>query len=517
MMISPAVAPAFKPTLAIRVGFAGHRDLARVGGETAATTATVTILEILKAAVADLSGRTVSDSEVFADLYAHRGLRLVTGLAPGADQLMIRQWRAAGFSDVHGVLPYLDAEGQRPITDRPEFASSKDLTIDLALTDSWTALDTDAAGDGHAEVSRCIVRHSDMLIVFWDGKVGGGPGGTAHSVGLALAKTIPVVWLRPDGAPPVLLAADEWDREALVEGLRTPERYAGELRSSALADALTVGLLPPWSADRGVGGNDPEVASRRDYVQRDPLRFANSAARILDAALRRSLWSSFDWFERTIGGSNGENKSATRPPAPCPVAGQAGYELLANEFAIADERAQRLGAVHRSEQLILLVLAVLAVAAAAIPSAFADRLATWPPFAVAGAAEAKDRVHFFALVTEFGFAVLALGIWSLARRAHRHRRWSDARRLWRSGRSASTSRTKGRTRPRPGPNGALARLSQPRAFRPACSPTMRFNAASFGRSEACCRANVTITVERRATRAPSSMRCTRLRTACSGS
>jgi hypothetical protein len=93
-----------------------------------------------------------------------------------------------------------------------------------------------------------------------------------------------------------------------------------------------------------------------------------------------------------------------------------GFQVIDAAFQEADLRANRLSAIHRSQQLSLIVVAVLAVLIGALPI-----LA--PEGAVA------YRTHLVAAGGELVLALFAFTISHLAAQARRHRRWSDARRL----------------------------------------------------------------------------------------
>ncbi len=74
-----------------------------------------------------------------------------------------------------------------------------------------------------------------------------------------------------------------------------------------------------------------------------------------------------------------------------------------------------MSSIHRSEQLLLIVIAIAAVLTGALPSLLGGHDA--------------GQAHAWAAAIEFGLGVTAFFLAAAARRAHRHRRWSDARRL----------------------------------------------------------------------------------------
>jgi hypothetical protein len=128
---------------------------------------------------------------------------------------------------------------------------------------------------------------------------------------------------------------------------------------------------------------------------------------LAQALLDRTLWRSFALFERFAGGARGYSDNILGAPAA--LAAQPGFQRLKLASNDATARSVHLSSIHRSEQLLLVVIAIAAVLIGALPSL------------VSG--------HVLAAAIEFAVGVTAFFIAAAARRAHRHRRWSDARRL----------------------------------------------------------------------------------------
>jgi hypothetical protein len=345
-------------------------------------------------------------------------LRLLIGAAPGADRHATARWTAAAHGEIHYVFPYRDPEQGGPITDRPEHVSDE-IRADLPDGGGWTGFDAYDLGleqsQGHAEVARWIVRHADVLVAAWDGKSASGAGGTGDTLRRALERGAPVLWVRP-GEPvrmvdPALAHrhADLTDAESL---LALPWAAAS---AEALA-ALLAGVLAPPGGGR-LGLHDPEVAARLDYARIDPLRRRTGPLGVADAALRATLWRAYHGFERLAGGASaGKATHAATPPPPDALTDQPGFDVLSRALHEAAARASHLSAIHRSQQLLLILIATAAVAVGASPTMW--RLEP-----------GAHRAHWIAALVEFGLGAAAFLIALAARRAHRHRRWSDARRL----------------------------------------------------------------------------------------
>ncbi|MFI4936580.1 MAG: DUF4231 domain-containing protein [Caulobacterales bacterium] len=415
-----AAAPApNRPALAVRVGFSGHRSLERLGDEA--------MLHANLDAAFDLVARSVREvettglehlGETVGDTFAAPArLQLVTGVAPGADREAIGRWRARRLGRIHALTPYLDPRTGGPLTDAPGDARADDHVTDLAGFEGWTCLDARAHGrHGHAELARWIVRHSEVVVAVWDGLSPTAPGGAATLVRLALAKGLPVLWIAPGLEGVRLLGAVHiWRDDGVVEAMEDPAGHASPATAPALCALLFHTLAPPAhvSARREPETRrlDPETIARRDYTRWNPNPAADGwgarASRLCD----RTLWLSFNLFKQWLGGP------APASPAQTSVllgeaSGQPGFAALNLAFTQADDRADRLSNAHRSQQLILLVLALLVVFVGVLP-----------------VSTARPDLHLLAICVELVLAVFIYWLWSTARRGHRHRRWSDARRL----------------------------------------------------------------------------------------
>jgi hypothetical protein len=358
-------------------------------------------------------------------------LRLLIGEAPGADRVAAQVWREQDLGEIHSIYPFKDPTGRAAFTDRPEKDDPETRVATPPEFGPWTGIDSAGLGlasdRAHAEVGRWIVRHCDVLIGWWNGKPGQGVGGTNDTMERALERGLPVIWLHPGDATLRLIDPHASRRHAdASEAMLGLEELAQPLTAGALAELLRPAFTPPGDATAHF--HDPEVAARIDYAAVDPLKIPPGVRRLFN----HTLWRSYRLFERLAGGQpplRGRNS-----PPPEGLIEQPGFTRLRAALSEAGARANQLSNIHRSEQLLLIVLAVLAVLVGALPSLLTAEFTPSSPgqsFAAAAqtAARASATVHAYCAAAEFCLGLLAILVVSAARRSHRHRRWSDARRL----------------------------------------------------------------------------------------
>jgi hypothetical protein len=141
-------------------------------------------------------------------------LRIITSLAEGADRLVAREALRRGVLETV-VLPFHRDRFERDFAtaeSRREFRELLDAGARVIEPDEAVVL---PATEGYRQASDTVIGCSDALIAIWDGEPGRGPGGTAHSIGHALGRDIPVIWI--SSHPP-------YDVEVMVTNLA--ERHA---------------------------------------------------------------------------------------------------------------------------------------------------------------------------------------------------------------------------------------------------------------------------------------------------
>lgn len=338
----------------LQVAFAGHNREHELGDLT------------------ELRGRLV---EGFAML-AEAGLtpaRLLTGLAHGADRVAVQAWRDGGLGPVHAVFPFLPVAGA-------DAADRSATWLDGLRVE-------DAGRSAHLAQSRWILAQADLLIVVWSGNQARGAGGTADTVRLAIAAGLPVLWVMPGRADIQLVrvtpeALQEFDFTEWLDGLK---RGCATMIESASAEGLRA-IFEGTASHPAPGAHEGHLARW----------------------LHRSLWRSYSLFQRVTGG----RAAPLAPQAEIPpdLAAQPGFHTLTEAYQANDLRATRLAAVHRSEQILLLVAAVFAAVMGSAPS-------IWP------------QLKLPIVLLELGLALAALAVWSTAHHSRRHERWTEARRL----------------------------------------------------------------------------------------
>lgn len=400
-----AVAGADRLPLVLTVGFSGHRlieDAAEAGR---------LIAEALAAIGAAFEALKGSHADAFEG--APR-LRLLIGAAPGTDRLAAAAWRAARLGEVHLIYPFREPAGPGAYTDDPAKVDSETRVETPPAGEPWTGIDSASLGLdhelAHAEVGRWIVRHADLLVGWWNGAPPGGPGGAGDTVRRALERGLPVIWLQPGEPHPRLVDPTHLNQHA--EAAETMARLADiaePLDASRLASVLAPALSPP-----GDGAGDAETNARRDYAAVDPMQRRTGPIGVAQALLDQTLWRAFPLFESLAGGVRApSDELGVAPPT---LAAQPGFQRLRRASRDAAARSIHLSSIHRSEQLLLIMIAIAAVFTGALP-------------ALVASGETLARTHAVAAETEFALGAAAFFLAAAARRAHRHRRWSDARRL----------------------------------------------------------------------------------------
>lgn len=301
--------------------------------------------------------------------------RLLCGHAGGSDRLAIDGWRRAGFGPVQLVLPFLDDPGAQ--------APPTELAADAVRLDGAAA--RARLRSPHLTQSRWIVAAADLLVVVWNGGAPRGSGGTADTVRLALEHGVPVLWIHPGEAAllrliqPQYLFEDCGLGELLDQIARTRPPLVVEATPETLGEALRdLGLAEPAALKDPGPDPGPKLAPH---------------------------WRTYAAFRRWLGG----RPAPSRRPAPPPdLVSQGGFDLMTRMRASAAREAQRLGAVHRSKQVILLAIAIAMATAGSSPS-------MWPDL----------KLPMVAL--ELVLAVFAYVVWLGSQREGQHLRWGAAR------------------------------------------------------------------------------------------
>lgn len=301
--------------------------------------------------------------------------RLLSGFSEGADVIAVETWQIAGLGAVQIVLPFLD----QTTADLPEGLSTTATRLDGAAVRANLR-------SPHLAQSRWLVGAADLLVVVWNGQAPRGSGGTADTVRLALEHGVPVLWIRPgeDGGLRLLRPEFLFEGCGFLELIDQLQSDKAPLVTKATPSAIHAALL-----DLGLGQVEAE-SLRPEDVSRPRLAWP---------------WRAYALFRRTLGGRQHAPPEAATPPD---LASQPGFLLLTAARDVAAREAQRLGAVHRSKQVILLAIAITMATAGSAP-------ALWP--------SAKLPLVTFELI----LALLAFFVWIGSERGAHHLRWGSAR------------------------------------------------------------------------------------------
>ncbi len=385
-------------------------------------------------------------------------IRLLTGYAGGADSLAVEEGDALGDHFLHVVFPYLSSDGKSAFTDReanvgdkPAPAIPEDATI--TVLDGAAAEARQPYRDGHMEQCRWIVKWADVLVVVWNGGNAAGVGGTADAVELAVRRRLPIVWIDP-GEPKCIRLIDGntlWENMALREIANAISTghvadVSDPVDQAALTRIISSRIRPAWLFDEQYGDSH---ATRPSLLMR-PLRWigllppevrdhpehsALSEREALEAYVQR-----FSDERETMGGwiswlyrfetrrwsrpfqllgwlwipylTSREKKAAKRDEVS---AGSVVPDLLKRELDKSDAFANGVSRQHRSEQILLLVLATIAVLIGVLPSLVTESVYYW-------------YVKLACVIVEAVLLFIMYIVWIQARRMRRHRIWSDSRR-----------------------------------------------------------------------------------------
>ena len=298
--------------------------------------------------------------------------RLLCGYADGSDQIAVSTWRETGLGPIQLVAPHLDDLEKLPV----------DLRADATLLDG-TATRARRLSP-HLAQSRWIIGATDLLVVVWDGKAPRGSGGTADTVRLALQHGVPVLWIHPDMPFTRLIRPQH-----LLE-----DCGFGELIELLAGDAAPI-----------VVAATPDVV-RATLVELDLQ--PDDGAEVPEPGPPLKLawpWRSYATFRRWLGGKP-TPPSPHAPPAD--LLAQPGFKRLTDARSDAAREAQRLGAMHRSKQVILLAIAI-AMATAGSAGAM------WP------------ELKLILVSVELSLAISAYLVWRSSERGNHHVLWGEAR------------------------------------------------------------------------------------------
>jgi hypothetical protein len=372
-----------KPALTLRVGISGHRPKPNTFPPEAQGYVPGQLHEVFVAIDKVLEELKSTNRDFYAegvDRKIHHRVRLVSGLAEGADQMAVEA-RSENWA-VDAILPFpvdeYHKDFKNPAQGTPEkaiadfeHAKSQATTIIQLPCDPLMPgeIPADAKeqakywqirSQAYARLGRFLLGQIDLLVAVWDGQREEGAGGTAEVIRGALQFGIPVIWIstRAMTAPRIIKEIDE-------DGV--PSMRDGDLTSGSLRHALSTVVSIPISAPEPVHGTaNPSARARLEdfYGETWPKP-------------TRSV--TYDLFKRFVEGKNlrlrikpPSRGDAERdldsfidatPPQAAPFRDRV-REILAPRYAWADQLAIERSNWYRSAYINCYLLAALLVAIA---------------------------------------------------------------------------------------------------------------------------------------------------------
>ena len=323
-----------RPRMALRVGVTGKRSLTSPKAETLRpriATALAAIHLTLEEEVASAAGAYSGERPI---------MRAVSPLAEGADRLFAEEAVQLGY-ELQVPLPFERGEYKKDFGDE---ASCRAFDALLAKAAAVFDLQGEVGPDGqhlpaaYEELGRVVLDHCDVLVAIWDGLPAAGKGGTAHVIGMARERHIPVLCFGLGSFEDTLFGSDE--------------RAGGvPLEMRQVKDIATAIVRPPW-----LGSENPQDPDSNGSYLADG-RF--------DTPLLGVVWSVFVKLMRL--GVNLED--------PRPELIQASH--FRSEYIRVDAVANRLAGLYRGSFLANYGLGLCAVLYALLGYADGRRGVFW--------------------------------------------------------------------------------------------------------------------------------------------
>lgn len=193
-------------SFAFRIGVTGHRELVDPAS----------LVPAIHQAIRGITERLLGRG-------ARPQLLVISALAEGADQLVVRELLAEPGAELEAALP------RRPEDYLDDFAderSKAEFTELLSRASAvWQAPVSRTREDGYEQAGRYVVDSSDAVIALWDGKPPRGQGGTATVVAYAHQQRVPLVWVPVTGRPTPVYKLDDQRVRAMNEAAREFRDY----------------------------------------------------------------------------------------------------------------------------------------------------------------------------------------------------------------------------------------------------------------------------------------------------
>ena len=411
--------------LAFRVGVVGHRPhkLADANVSTLSLrfrTVLTTVRDAMHAFAADHPGLYDEATPV---------LRVISPLAEGADRLFAEEALLLGYA-LCCPMPFVEADFEEDFLagaaqERDSLERFHGLLDKARRGAGLTTFEMDGdranPAQAYAAAGSVVVTQSDLLVVVWDGRQLGGPGGTRDTVREALAYGVPVVWI--DAAEPhaCQLLRRSADLSQPADAVRRLPADQCAALSRLVTETVRDALEPPRTAPRprhvltGYATRDP----RADYFdERKP--FWNPW--FLWKFLRDLLGDGRLTLQSPVVEDFEVSAKSDWPVTPADVEGRtpSAIEMWVNErlrshYAWADKLADLYADRYRSAFTLVYSLAALAVLLALLP-VFVEELSL----------PSEPHIARFAWF-EGATMIVLLAVLATGRARRWHDRWLDYR------------------------------------------------------------------------------------------
>jgi hypothetical protein len=347
----PAAHTPPRPRAVLRVGVAGHRLTRLLQSDVDLACVRIHVRAAL-AEVQRLAEQVVAEC---TDVY-HGALRLlaISALDEGADQIAVEEAMGLGFV-LHASLPS-EAERYTSTFEGPAKSDTVDpkATFDRLIGGAECVQVMDGRPNAvvdcgaHAAVSRCVLRHSDILVVVWDGASHPSRDRTADVIAQARAWQVPMVVIDP----------------------RSPEAWRAQLdgdisgtEKGGIAAAVRAALAPP--------APNPDDHGRdrlRQYLHTRPAGGVGGlfASIVKFVAWERPVTPRVVTLGPSIARARTEWHALWNRPVPVdPEIARPINHMLGEYYVWADGLGNRFGTLHRDTSTAPFLLALLAALVAA--------------------------------------------------------------------------------------------------------------------------------------------------------
>jgi hypothetical protein len=124
------------------------------------------------------------------------GLGIVSGMAEGADRIVVRLALSRGF-ELRCVLPFAANEYERDFTSQQSREEFHALLGRASRVDELAG-NPAARSAAYEAAGRAMLDQCDILLAIWDGRPAAGRGGSAQMANEAVARRMPIIWINSE-------------------------------------------------------------------------------------------------------------------------------------------------------------------------------------------------------------------------------------------------------------------------------------------------------------------------------